>query len=211
MTKRKLKKSVICGIYAAIFVFMLGAIYLVEGVFNKASFHDEDHNFDYVSETIIEDDVPVVNTKTIAIRPYTDSEVTIKKDYYDYKAEAEKQENAILYYENTYIQNSGVAYGGKDNFDVVSILDGTVEDVKEDELLGKIVQIKHDGDVISVYQSLSTITVKKGDTVTQGQVIGKSGTSNISKDLGSHLHFELILKGNIVNPEEYYDKNISEL
>ncbi|MDD3340594.1 MAG: M23 family metallopeptidase [Bacilli bacterium] len=211
MTKRKIKKSVVCGIYAAIFVFMLGAIYLVEGVFNKASFHDDENNFDYVSETIIEDDVPVVNTKSIAIRPYTDAEVTIKKDYYDYKAESEKQENSILYYENTYIQNSGVAYGGKDNFDVVSILDGTVVDVKEDELLGKIVQIKHDGNVISVYQSLSTISVKKGDTVTQGQSIGKSGTSNISKDLGSHLHFELIIKGNIVNPEEYYDKNISEL
>ena len=83
--------------------------------------------------------------------------------------------------------------------------------MKDDELLGKIVEIKHNNDVISVYQSLGEVSVKKGDAVSQGQNIGKSGTSNISKDLGSHLHFELIVKGQTVNPEEYYDKNISEL
>lgn len=210
MTKRKIKKPVIYGIYASIFVLIIGTIYLVEGAFNQSSFNNED-NFDYVSETITENEVPVVNTKSIAVRPYTDPEVTIKKDYYDYKAAAEKQENSILFYQNTYIQNSGVSYGGKENFDIVAILDGTVTDVKEDELLGKVVEVKHENNVISVYQSMSSTTVKKGDAIVQGQIIGKSGTSNISKDLGSHLHFELIIKGNIVNPEEYYDKNISEL
>lgn len=210
MTKRRMKRPVIYGIYAFACVLLVGAIYLVESTLNQTSFNEDD-NYDYVSETVPESDVPVVDTKEVVVRPYTDAEITIKKDYYDYKAEATKQENALLYYENTYMQNSGVSYGGKDNFDVVSILDGTVSDVKEDELLGKIVEIKHEGDVISVYQSLSEISVKKGDAVTQGQVIGKSGTSNISKDLGSHLHFELIVKGTTVNPEEYYDKNISEL
>lgn len=210
MTNRRIKKPVIYGIYAFVCVLLVGAIYLVESTLNRTSFNEDD-NYDYVSETMPESDVPVVDTKEVVVRPYTDAEITIKKDYYDYKAEAAKQENALLYYENTYIQNSGVSYGGKDNFDVVSILDGTVSDVKEDELLGKIVEIKHEGDVISVYQSLGEVSVKKGDAVTQGQIIGKSGTSNISKDLGSHLHFELIIKGTTVNPEEYYDKNISEL
>lgn len=210
MTKRRIKRPVIYGIYAFIFALMIGAIYLVESALNQTSFH-QDENYDYVSDTITEEDIPVVDTKEVVVRPYTDAEITIKKDYYDYKAESSKQENSIIYYENTYMQNSGVSYGGKDQFDIVSILDGTVSDVKEDELLGKIVEIKHDNDVISIYQSLGEVSVKKGDAVTQGQIIGKSGTSNISKDLGSHLHFELIVKGSIVNPEEYYDKNISEL
>lgn len=56
--------------------------------------------------------------------------------------------------------NSGVDYGGKENFEVVSILDGTVIDVKEDDLLGKIVEIRHSNEMISVYQSLSEVTVK---------------------------------------------------
>lgn len=210
MTKRRIKKPVMYAVYASMFIFMIGAIYLLESKFNTASF-DDGKDFDYVSDTIIEDEVPVVNTKTIMVRPYTDASLSIVKSYYDYKAEAEAQEKSIIYYENTYIQNSGVSYGGKDNFDVVSVLDGTVSEVKEDEHLGKIIEIKHENNVISVYQSLGEVAVKKDDVVTQGQVIGKSGTSNISKDLGSHLHFELIVKGITVNPEEYYDKNISEL
>ncbi len=210
MTKRRIKRPVIYGIYAFVFALMIGAVYLVESKMNQTSFN-QDQNYDYVSDTITEEDIPVVDTKEVVIRPYTDTEITIKKDYYDYKADATKQENSIIYYENTYMQNSGISYGGKDSFDVVAILDGTVSDVKDDELLGKIVEIKHNNDVISVYQSLGEVSVKKGDAVSQGQNIGKSGTSNISKDLGSHLHFELIVKGQTVNPEEYYDKNISEL
>jgi len=210
MTKRKLKKPVVFGVYSIIAALMVGSIYLVEGSLNRQTFKD-DSNFDYISETITEDDLPVVNDKITIIRPFTDADVTIKKDFYDYKGEAEKQENSILYYQNTYVQNSGVSYGGKDNFDVVAILDGTVTDIKEDELLGKIVEIKHENDIISVYQSLGEITVKKGDAIVQGQSIGKSGISNIAKDIGSHVHFELIVKGNTVNPEEYYDKNVSEL
>lgn len=210
MTNRRIKRPVLYGIYAFIFVAVLGILYMVDSFMNKTTFNN-DENYDYVSDTVIEDDVPVVSTKEILIRPYTDASVTIKKDYYDYKATSEKQENAIIFYQNTYIQNSGVAYASNNVFDVVAVLDGTVNDVKEDELLGKIIEIKHDNNVISVYQSLSEVKVKKGDTVTQGMVIGKSGTSNISKDLGNHLHFELIINGSNVNPESYYDKNISEL
>ncbi len=210
MTNRRIKRPVLYGIYAFIFVAVLGILYMVDSFMNKTTFNN-DENYDYVSDTVIEDDVPVVSTKEILIRPYTDASVTIKKDYYDYKATSEKQENAIIFYQNTYIQNSGVAYASNNVFDVVAVLDGTVNDVKEDELLGKIIEVKHDNNVISVYQSLSEVQVKKGDTVTQGMVIGKSGTSNISKDLGNHLHFELIINGSNVNPESYYDKNISEL
>ncbi len=50
--------------------------------------------------------------------------------------------------------------------------------------------------------------VKKGDNVLRGQVIGKSGLSNISKDLKDHLHFELFYKGQVVNPLDYFDKKI---
>ena len=63
------------------------------------------------------------------------------------------------------MQNSGVSYGGKESFDVVAILDGTVTNVAEDKLLGNVIEIKHDNDMISSYQSLSAVNVKKGDVV----------------------------------------------
>ena len=39
-------------------------------------------------------------------------------------------------------------------------------------------------------------------------MIGKSGTNSIDKELGNHLHFELYLNSQVVNPEDYFDKEI---
>ena len=106
------------------------------------------------------------------------------------------------------MQNSGTDFVGEKVFDVVAVLDGSVTDVKEDETLGKVVEIKHENGYISIYQSLSEVSVKKGDMVTQGQVIGKSGTNELDKDMGNHLHFELYVNGTVVNPTLYLNKEL---
>lgn len=210
MKKYRLKKPAVIGIYALGLVAFLGTMFVVEKSFFEQSLEQPD--YDYVSQTIFEDDIPVVNTTPTIIRPYTDKNVKIVKDFYDYRADEEKQQNSIIYYESTYLQNSGVSYGGvEEAFDVVAILDGTVTSVKEDNTLGKIVEVRHSNDIVSVYQSLSEVTVKENDEIKQGTIIGKSGSSNISKELNNHLHFELIIKGQIVNPENYYDKKVDEL
>ena len=144
-------------------------------------------------------------------RPYIDKDVNVVKSYYDYKAEAASQENSLIYYEDTYMQSSGVAYSKGDVFDVVSILDGTVTEVKEDTTLGNVITIKHENGIVSVYQSLSDIQVKENDVVTSGQILAKSSTSNISTELENHLYFELIVNGTCVNPENYYDKSVNEI
>ncbi len=210
MKKYKLKKPAVIGLYGLAIVTFLGTLFVVEKSYFEENTSDPD--YDYVSQTIFDKDIPVVNTTTTIIRPYTDKSVKIVKDFYDYKADEEKQKNSIIYYEATYLQNSGVSYGGiEGTFDVVSILDGKVTEVKEDNTLGKIVEVRHSNDTVSVYQSLSEVNVKKDDEIKQGTIIGKSGSSNISKDLNNHLHFELIIKGQIVNPENYYDKKVDEL
>ena len=137
--------------------------------------------------------------------------VKIGKDYYDYKAQEEEQRNSIIYHEDTYIQNTGVDYNQDEVFDVISILDGEVIEVEEKELLGKSVTIRHNNEIISIYQSLSETTVKKGDQVTAGQVIGKSGTCELNKELNNHLHFELTINGEIVDPENYLGKKLNEI
>ena len=167
------------------------------------------NNDDYLEEII--NDIPVVSTDVVIVRPYTNGNVKIVKNYYDYKAEAGQQEDSIVYYGNTYMQNSGVDYGMNDEFEVVSILDGIVVEVVDDDIMGKTVKIKHSNDLISVYQSLGSVDVKIDDNVTQAMIIGKSGDSNISSELGNHLHFELYYQGRVVNPENYYDKLLGEL
>ncbi len=163
---------------------------------------------DLVTTDTISDTVPVINETRKMINPYTDSSVTISKSYYDYKGEATEQEKSITVYENTYIQNTGIDYVSTNTFDVISVLDGTVVTVKEDELLGKVIEVKHDNGLITSYQSLSEITVQKNDKIKQGQVIGKSGTNKLDKEIGNHLHFEIYENGSSVNPLNYLNKEV---
>ena len=209
--KRQLKKSVVYSLYAISFTFLLVGVIMIGYVLLNSK--TGNNKYQYVSKGILdyEDRVPVVSTDIKIVRPYTDPDVKIVKNFYDYKSDSEQQEKSLIYYEDTYLQSSGVSYSKGDAFDVVAIYDGKVKEVKEDTTLGNVITIEHENGVISTYQSVSDITVKEDDNVVGGQVIAKSSTSNISTDLGNHLYFELIINGVCVNPENYYDKSINEL
>lgn len=166
-------------------------------------------NLDYVTQTILDNEIAVINTTTQVINPYTDQSVTIGKYFYDYKAESTAQEKSIIYHDDTYMQNSGVDFVSENIFDVVAVLNGTVTDVSNNDTLGNIVEIKHDNGYVTIYQSLSEVNVKKGDSVNQGQVIGKSGTNELDKVIGNHLHFEFYANGQIVDPTLYLNKELS--
>ena len=207
--KRQLKKSVVYGLYGVSFALIAVGV----GFIIFSSNEKDNNEYKYVSKGILdfEEQLPVVNTEAKIIRPYNDSEVKIVKNFYDYKSDPSEQEKSLIYYEGTYMQSSGVAYSKGDTFDVLSIYDGKVKEIKEDNMLGNVITIEHENGLVSVYQSLSDISVKEGDEVAGGQIIGKSSTSNISSELGNHLYFELIVDGICVNPEGYYDKSINEL
>lgn len=211
MKKKKLKSYVIPSLYACFFV---GVLFITVGVCNllikKPTTNEPKENINYVSESIIDDNEAVVKEVNKVLKPYTNDKVKIGKYFYDYKADETRQQNSITYHDNTYMQNSGVDYTLGEVFDINSILDGTVTSVTKDDLLGNCVEIKHDNDYTSIYQSLSEVSVKKGDKVTAGQVIGKSGQNTLDKDMGNHLHFELYIKGQVVDPLNYLDKDLSE-
>lgn len=206
--KLRLKPFVIPTVYTIFVALLVVSVFLTSKTLSKKDPSDEMH---YVSESILDQYVPVMSEETVIKRPYNNEKVTVAKGFYDYQAGEDRQKDAIIYHENTYMQNSGVDYKEENTFDVIAILDGEVLEVKEEELLGKTVSIRHENDMISIYQSLSDATVQKGDKVTQGQVIGKSGTSELNKEIGNHLHFELFVKGQVVDPESYFDKKLSDL
>lgn len=66
---------------------------------------------------------------------------------------------------------------------------------------GKIVGIEHENDFTTWYGHLSRISVKVGQQVSQGRVIGLSGNTGIST--GPHLHFEIRYKGRSEKPTQY--------
>ncbi len=206
--KLKLKPFIMPSIYVALVAILVVSTY---ATFSNMKAVDEVEEINYVSNSIwSNDDTPVVATEKVLVKPFTSKDVTIGRYFYDYKENSNEQQNAIIFYENSYIQNSGVDYILDKEFDVVSIYDGTVTKVEDNELAGKTIEIKHDENIISVYQSLGSVNVKQGDSVKQGSVIGKSGNSKINKDLGNHLHFELYVKGQVINPEESYNKKITD-
>lgn len=206
--KRKLKPGVWISLYCTVIVGIIASAFVLNNVMLSDETSKED-DLNYVSNIILGGEVPVLNETKKLIKPFTDTNVKVGKTYYDYQADSSSQEKSIIYHDNTYIQNSGVDYVSENVFDIIASLDGTVTTVKEDELVGKIVEIKHDNEYVTVYQSLSEVSVKKGDVITSGQVIGKSGTNKLDSDLGNHLHFELYISGKVVNPESYVDKEIS--
>lgn len=212
MTYRRLKKPVVYTLYAIGFILIISSIFLIQ-----KSLYKKPDTTEYVNKTIFEDTVPVVSDTTTnnnieqIANPYIDESVSITKKYYDYASDENEQKNSIIYYEGTYIPSTGITYKGKDTFDVVAILSGTVTSVRQDEILGNVIEIKHENNIVSIYQSLGEVSVKENDQVTQGQVIGKSGNSNIDKDSGNHLYFEISINNKIVNPLNYIGKKTNEI
>ncbi len=72
-------------------------------------------------------------------------------------------------------------------------------------IYGQVVVIDHGLGLQSLYGHLSEMHVDKGETVTRGQIVGKTGVSGLAG--GDHLHFEVLAGGISVNPIEWWDKN----
>ena len=208
----KAKKLVVPTIYTISLLLIIGSIFLlVSGI---SSYFKEIPDYDYAVKNVFNDNnkvLPVQTTKSLIIKPYLSENVSIGKYFYDFEGEREGQEKALVYYENTYMQNSGVDYISNSVFDVVSILDGEVISVEKDNTLGNIVKVKHEKDLISIYQGIDEVSVSKGDSVTQGQILGVSSTSKINPEYNSSLHFEVYYKGEIIDPENLYTLSIEDL
>ncbi len=154
---------------------------------------------------------PTVSVSKTIIRPYTSTDVSATIPYYNIDGTNDEQAAALIYYEGIYMQNTGVLYTSNNTFDVVSILDGTVKNIKEDSLMGNIVEIEHTNNLTTVYQSLGEVKVKVGDTVKQGDIIATSGQNKIATDTSNALHFEVFYKGEVFNPEEFYLLDYNEV
>jgi murein DD-endopeptidase MepM/ murein hydrolase activator NlpD len=87
---------------------------------------------------------------------------------------------------------------------VKATMDGRIVIVDSNPSFGKFVIISHNATYQTLYAHLSTISVRVGTTVSQGQKIGEVGNTGYST--GSHLHFAIYKKGNEVDPLDYLNK-----
>ena len=78
---------------------------------------------------------------------------------------------------------------------------GTVDTAAYGSSAGYYVQINHGDGYKSIYMHMTHYIVKRGQHVTQGQVIGYCGSTGGST--GPHLHFGISYRGSYVNPANY--------
>ncbi|WP_136607165.1 M23 family metallopeptidase [Paenibacillus dokdonensis] len=166
---------------------------------NEAGKDAKDPKAVEVTATVVDMAWPVADAK----------DVKVVKPFFEKDGTAENNQAAMVQYNDMFIPNIGVDLGREDDktFEVKAALEGKVSRVElNPPLTGTIIEITHDNDVKTVYQALSDAKVKVGDTVKQGDTIGTAGRSEIEKDLGNHVHFEVYEKGEPVNPEELLPK-----
>ena len=203
--------------------FVLPTVYImvISVLFISISFlaNNLSHNIEYGNmsvSTLDDNTTPVIKNEenilqSIIEKPYVSSNVSISKSFYAMTDDAKKQEDSLVYYQNTYLQNSGVLYESTDPFDIKASYDGKVTNVSQDDILGNYIEITHNENLKTVYYSLSEVTVKKDDVVLSGDVIGKSGTNKLNNDSKNSLLFEVYHNGVAIDPEDFYNMNIDDL
>lgn len=94
--------------------------------------------------------------------------------------------------------HKGVDLRAKVGTPVFASGEGEVIDVDWKSGYGKIVKIRHSKNVKTRYAHLNRILVRKGQKVKQHERIALSG--NTGRTTGPHLHFEILIKDNQVDP-----------
>lgn len=178
MKTKRLKKFVLPTVY----VMVIGVLFI--SISFLGNILQSKVEYGNMAVSALKDNVtPVGKTDNVVEsrieRPYVSSNVSISKSFYDMTDDEAKQQNSLVYYENTYLQNSGVLYSSTSAFDVICAIDGKVTNVSKDEILGNFVEITHNPNLKTIYYSLSEVQVKKDDTVMSGDVLGKSGDNSL--------------------------------
>lgn len=96
--------------------------------------------------------------------------------------------------------HQGVDYRARMGTPVYAIANGVVTEARYHGGWGNNVQIKHPSGVESQYAHLSSMSVRAGQRVVRGQVIGRVGSTG--RSTGAHLHFGLISGGRFINPNQ---------
>ena len=71
---------------------------------------------------------------------------------------------------------------------------------------GNTVKIRHAGGLATLYAHLASAGVRPGDYVGAGEPIGRAGCTGSCT--GAHLHFEVRLRGRLVDPLRFLPKTL---
>ncbi len=110
-----------------------------------------------------------------------------------------ENENDFYFHNGTDIWGENIA-----NSEIYAVLSGTVTDTGFSDEDGNFVELTHQNGMVTRYCNCADIAVNKGDSVSQGNVIAYVGNSGLST--AEHLHFEILIDGEYINPMSCYKK-----
>lgn len=96
--------------------------------------------------------------------------------------------------------HTGIDIKCEKNAQIKSSASGTVTDIKDDSAFGKIVTIDHGDGIVLNYCGLNSISVKVGQKVSGGDIIGTIGSIPCESSDGVHLHLTALIEGKISSP-----------
>ncbi|MFQ6755377.1 M23 family metallopeptidase [Cereibacter sphaeroides] len=95
-------------------------------------------------------------------------------------------------------RHEGIDMAGASGSPIYSTADGVVIQAGTASGYGKVIKIRHEFGIQTVYGHLSRIRVEKGQRVSRGDRIGDMGSTG--RSTGTHLHYEVRVDGTPVNP-----------
>jgi murein DD-endopeptidase MepM/ murein hydrolase activator NlpD len=104
--------------------------------------------------------------------------------------------------------HSGMDFTAPLGTEVYATGDGTISEIQSSQRgLGKHIVIDHGFGYTSTYAHLNDFNVRRGQKINRGDIIGYVGNTGTS--VANHLHYEVRLNGNTVDPLNYYFEDLS--
>ncbi|HYD61723.1 MAG TPA: M23 family metallopeptidase [Noviherbaspirillum sp.] len=97
--------------------------------------------------------------------------------------------------------HEGIDFAAATGTPIVAAAGGVVIAAEYHHQFGNMVEVDHGNDIVTRYAHCSRLGVKVGDIVRRGQHIADIGSTG--RSTGSHLHFEVLVKGVQQDPHKF--------
>lgn len=99
--------------------------------------------------------------------------------------------------------HAGLDFPGAYGQPILAAASGRVSYVGGRQGYGTVIEIDHGHGIMTRYAHLSGISVRRGQEVTRGATVGRMGSTG--RSTGTHLHFEVRVNGNPINPRRFLE------
>lgn len=105
------------------------------------------------------------------------------------------------------MDHNGLDFSASKGTPVYATGDGKVTTAHVSDSYGNVIYIDHGHGYETRYAHLSSFAAQPGDKIKRGHIIGYVG--NTGNSVSSHLHYEVIFKGQHINPINFFQRDLS--